>query len=114
MANRKENAGASRNPQHITETHPNPHGEQEIAEMPVQTDHGAVTRENVGQNTSTRDNRMNPSVNGPLEDPTTDSMFNMADPQTREIEESAAKSKDESRRGASSQREKTPRKRKAA
>jgi len=114
MATQKENMGFSRRPQHITEAQPNPHGEQEIAEMPVQTDHGAVTRENVGQNTSTRDNRMNPSVNGPLEDPTTDSMFNLADPQTREIEESAAKTKDESRRGAGNQRGKTPRKRKAA
>ena len=28
---------------------------------------------------------MNPSVSGLLEDPTTDSMFNLADPQTTEI-----------------------------
>lgn len=55
--------------------------------MPLRTDHRDATDENAGENTSTRGNRMNPSVTGPLEDPTTDSMFNLADPQTRAIEE---------------------------
>src|SRR5215469_7827758 len=94
------------NPQHITEPHPNPHGEQDVAEMPLRTDHSDATTDNAGQNTSTRDNRMNPSVTGPLEDPTTDSMFNLADPQTREIEESEEK--------GNSPREKTRKKRKIA
>ena len=96
MATGKTNTNSSTHPQHLTEAHPNPHGQQEVAEMPGQTEHGAVTRENVGQNTSTQESHLNPSVTGPLEDPTTDSMFNSADPQTREIEESTGK--DSSRR----------------
>lgn len=74
-----------RSENHITEAHPNPHGEQDVAEQPVQTDHSNVARGNVAQNSSTVENRMNPSVSGPLEDPTDDSMFNNADPQTREL-----------------------------
>ncbi|HEY6351312.1 MAG TPA: hypothetical protein VI636_18055 [Candidatus Angelobacter sp.] len=106
MATGKTNTNSSTHPQDITEVHPNPHGEQDIAEMPLKTDHGAVTRENVGQSTSTRENHLNPSVTGPLEDPTTDSMFNSADPQTREIEKGTEKD--------SSRRKKTSGKRKAA
>ena len=70
---------------HITEVHPNPHGEQDVAEMPLQTDHGHVTRQNAGGSSSTAGNRLNPSVTSPLEDPTDDSMFNNADPQAREL-----------------------------
>ena len=70
---------------HITESHPNPHGEQPVSEMAAQTDHRAAASENMAQNPSTRENRLNPSVTGPLEDPTTDSMFNLADRQTREL-----------------------------
>ena len=55
--------------------------------MPLRTDHSAATRENVAQNPNTRDNQMNPSVAVLREDPTDDSMFNNADPQTRELEE---------------------------
>lgn len=87
MSGRRPKTEPPVHPQHITETHPNPHGEQDIAEMPLRTDHSDVTDESAGQNTSTKGNRMNPSVTGPLEDPTTDSMFNVADPQTRLIEE---------------------------
>ena len=103
---RRSKAKLSRSPQEITEAHPNPHGEQDVAEMPLQTNHTNVTSENVGQTTSTRGNRMNPTVTGPLEDPTTDSMFNLADPQTREIEETEEQSR--------SSREKTRKKRKIA
>jgi hypothetical protein len=71
--------------EHVTEAHPGPHGEQEITDTPVRTDHSDATRRNVAQNSSTVGNRLNPSVNGPLEDPTDDSMFNNADPQTREL-----------------------------
>jgi hypothetical protein len=85
MPTRRSKRDGTRQRRHIREGHPNPHGEQEIAETPVQTDHSDVTGENVGQNTSTRGNRLNPSVSGLLEDPTTDSMFNLADPQTTEI-----------------------------
>ena len=101
--NRRPETELPRNPQHLTEAHPNPHGEQDVAEMPLETD---VTGENAGQSISTRGNRMKRSLTGPLEDPTTDSMFNLADPQTREIEESAEQS--------SSSREKTHKKRKIA
>lgn len=110
MATRSPKTDSTRNPRHITEAHPNPHGEQEVAEMPLQTDHGAATKENVAQNTSTRDNRLNPVVSGPLEDPTTDSMFNVADRQTKEIEQSTGK--DDSRRSISTRR--TPKNRKTA
>jgi hypothetical protein len=90
-------------PRHVMEEHANLHGEQKAAEMPVQTDHGAVTHENVGQNTSTEETRLNPSITGPLEDPTTDSMFNLADPQTRELAKGSA-STDESHRGMNKKR----------
>ena len=83
----------SKKEEHITEAHPNPNGEQGIAEMPLRTDHGDVTRENVGQNSSTAENRLNPSVTGPLEDATDDSMFNNADPQTRELVKSRQRTK---------------------
>lgn len=69
----------------ITAANPNPHGEQKVAQMPLQTDQREMTRKNVARNPSTVENRLNPSVNGPLEDPTDDSMFNNADPQTREL-----------------------------
>lgn len=91
MAAEDKKTGASTTPRQIAEVHPNPHGEQDVAEMPLQTDHSVVTSENMGQSPSTRENRMQPSVTGPLEDPTTDSMFNVADPQTQAIEESTRK-----------------------
>ena len=75
----------SRSATHITESHPNPHGEQQVSEMPLQTDHREATTENVARTPSTLENQMSPSMNGPLEDPTTDSMFNLADRQTREL-----------------------------
>ncbi|HEY6967649.1 MAG TPA: hypothetical protein VJA94_00355 [Candidatus Angelobacter sp.] len=78
-------AGKSKVSKHITETHPNPHGEQDVAEMPLQTNHSDAMPQNVAGTASTKENRMNPSVTGPLEDPTDDSMFNNADPQTREL-----------------------------
>jgi len=39
--------GKSKKEEHITEAHPNPHGEQGIAEMPLRTDYDDVTRKNV-------------------------------------------------------------------
>lgn len=78
-------AGKSKVRKHFSEAHPNPHGEQDVTEMPLRTDHSDATRQNVAGSTSTKENRMNPSVTGPLEDPTDDSMFNNADPQTREL-----------------------------
>ena len=110
MATRTTKTDSARHPRHITEVHPNPHGEQDVAEMPLQTDHGAATKENVAQSTSTRDNRLNPQVSGPLEDPTTDSMFNVADPQTKLIEQSTGK--DSTGRSMSTRR--TPKNRKTA
>lgn len=69
----------------IQETHPNPHSEQEVSEMPLQTGHRDSAMENVAQNPSTTENRMNPPVTGAVEDPSSDSMFNNADPQTSEL-----------------------------
>lgn len=81
----------------IQETHPNPHDEQ--------SDQESSTAENVVQNPSTTENRTNPSVTGAVEDPSTDSMFNNADPQTSELlkkntskDRSPAKPKDNRRR----------------
>lgn len=70
---------------HIQETHPNPHGEQEGTEMPLQTDHPDSATESVAQIPSATDNRISPSVAGSVEDPSTDSMFNNADRQTSEL-----------------------------
>ena len=78
-------AGKSKVRKHITEAHPNPQAEQHVAEMPLRTDPSDATRQNVAGTANTVESRMNPSVTGPLEDPTDDSMFNNADPQTREL-----------------------------
>lgn len=69
----------------IHETNPNPHGEQEANDLSIQSDHESSTAENVPQNPSMTENRTTPSVTGALEDPSTDSMFNNADPQTSEL-----------------------------
>ena len=89
---------------HITEAHPNPRGEQ--------TDHRGTGNENVAQNPSTRENRLNPSVIGPLEDPTTDSMFNLADQQVRELLEENMDKDRLQHRGASVRRKKAAKNRK--
>lgn len=101
-----DNAGKSKQHADISETHPNPHGEQQVAEVPLQTDHRAVTRENVAQNPSTTENRMNPSVTGALEDPSSDSIFNLADPQTKELEKEESPSKSGRKRNRSKRRPK--------
>lgn len=67
----------------FVEMHPNPHGEQIIDEASIQADHRAGSDENVSRNPNTVENRMNPSVL--VQDQSTDSMFNLADPQTREL-----------------------------
>ncbi|HKE31608.1 MAG TPA: hypothetical protein VKD65_07775 [Candidatus Angelobacter sp.] len=103
---------SSKTPKHITEVHPNPHGEQQISEMPLQTDHRGTGSENVAQNPSTRENRLNPSVIGPLEDPTTDSMFNLADQQVRELLEENMDKDRLQHRGASVRRKKAAKNRK--
>jgi hypothetical protein len=68
----------------MTEASPNPHNESHVTEAPVKTDQRDETEaENIGQNPSTRDGRIHPSVGesvgGGVAD--TDSMFNQADPQ---------------------------------
>ena len=68
-----------------TETHPYSHGEQEANDLSIQSDHESSTAENVAQNPSITENRTTPSVTGALDDPSTDSMFNNADPQTSEL-----------------------------
>jgi hypothetical protein len=71
---------------HIHEAHPNLPGELQAAENAQQPGHGRVTSESVPQNPSTVENRLNPSAS--LEDPTDDSMFNLADPQARKASQS--------------------------
>jgi len=83
----------------LREPTPNPQGQNEVAEMPVRTDHSEATGgENVAQSTSTKDGTLNPSVadhvSGKVRE--NDSMFNDADPQTaaiRELESKARESK---------------------
>ena len=60
---------------------------------------------------STVENRLNPSVLGPVEDPTTDSMFNMADRQTKELLGQEDRSQPQSE---SDPQKKTAKRRKAA
>jgi hypothetical protein len=72
----------------MTEASPNPHSEQNVAEMPVRTDQrDSTASRNVATNPSTREGRIHPSVGesvgGGVAD--TDSMFNNADPQSAEI-----------------------------
>jgi hypothetical protein len=81
--NRTERKGGERGG--ILESHPSPHGEQTTGEMPIETDHSSTSHENVAQTPNTVDNQMNPSVAHGGEDPTSDSMFNNADPQTAEL-----------------------------
>lgn len=96
MATRKtnpRNQSKSEQPQHATDATPNPQGQQKVIEMPLRPDQRRVTQQNVAQTPNTAGNRMNPSVNVSPEnavepDPLfkdTDSMFNNADPQTRDL-----------------------------
>lgn len=71
--------------EHINEAHPNPHSEQDVARTPIPTNHGTATHENAAQSTSTAENRLSPFVTLNVEDSSGDSMFNNADPQTKEI-----------------------------
>ena len=91
--NPRNQSSKSDQPQHTAEATPNPQGQQKVIEMPLRPDQRKVTQQNVAQNPSTVGNRMNPSVNISPEnavepDPLfqdTDSMFNNADPQTRDL-----------------------------
>lgn len=79
------------------EATPNPHNESNVIEMPVRTDQSDQTGgRNVGQNPSTREGRLHPSVvegvAGGVAD--MDSMFNNADPQAS----SAGAAKSETKR----------------
>ena len=99
MATRKTNprnqSSKSEQPQHAADATPNPQGQQKIIEMPLRPDQRRVTQQNVAQNPSTVGNRMNPSVTVSPENAIepdrqfddTDSMFNNADPQTRDLVE---------------------------
>lgn len=85
----------------ISKAHPSPHREREVAEMPIQTDYSSATRENLAGSSNTTEDRMNPSVVADVDDPSTDSMFNQADPQTRDLlEKNSAKRAQRQKRGA--------------
>lgn len=88
----------------VMESQPNPHGEQETGETPIQTDHAAGAPQNVSQNPSTVENRLHPSV---VQDPSTDSMFNLADPQTRELLEEDSHKDRSARKGGGHPRRRT-------
>jgi hypothetical protein len=92
MATRKSNSkNQTREPEqppHMAEATPNPQGQQKVVEMPLRPDQRKLTPYNVGQNPSTVENRMDPSVAVSMEDTSTvdtDSMFNSADWQAREL-----------------------------
>lgn len=90
---------------HMTEISPNPHNEAEVNDRPVNTDQASETKgENVAQTPSTREGRMQPSVAEATEGGVADhdSMFNNADPQTREINGAGVR---ERKGGASRDRE---------
>jgi pyridoxine 5'-phosphate synthase PdxJ len=95
MGSRKPNSRdhqsrSSEQPRDVAEARPNPQGQQKILKMPLRPDQRRVTSRNIAQNPSTVENRMNPSVATSAERntaPDTDSMFNNADPQTRELVE---------------------------
>jgi hypothetical protein len=77
MANRRrenERAGTSTQPKYLSETQSSPQTERRAA-SPLEKDDRAATRESVAQSFST----------DALDDPSTDSMFNMADPQTKKL-----------------------------
>jgi hypothetical protein len=81
----------------LGEPTPNPQGQNEVAEMPVRTDHSEATGGfNVAQSTSTKDGTLNPSVadhvSGKVRE--NDSMFNDADPQTAAILEEESKARE--------------------
>jgi hypothetical protein len=108
-ANPRNQSSKSDQPQHTADATPNPQGQQTVIEMPLRPDQRKVTQQNVAQNPSTVGNRMNPSVTVSPENviepdrqfDDTDSMFNNADPQTRDlVEENNAPNRLHLQRGA--------------
>lgn len=90
----------------MTEISPNPHNEAEVTDGAVSTDQASETQgQNVAQSPSTREGRIQPSVAEATEGGVADhdSMFNNADPQTREVTSSG---KRETRERASDDRKK--------
>jgi hypothetical protein len=92
---RKDQPQAPEQGRNMSESSPNPHGEAKVIEMPIRTDHGKRTTENVPRSTSTVENRMNPSVGEHISGAPhagnaidSDSMFNNADPQGHDPEKS--------------------------
>jgi hypothetical protein len=98
----------------LNEVSPNPQGQNEVSDAPVRTNHMEATGgENVAQNTSTQDGRLNPSVADHVSGNVrpNDSMFNNADPQTADILEEQRKERD---KAARKEAERKPRDRKSA
>jgi hypothetical protein len=66
MADRKEKKRGSTDEtagKHMSESSPNPHGENKVLEMPIRTDQrGETDGQNVAQNPNTIGGRLNPSV----------------------------------------------------
>jgi predicted lipid-binding transport protein (Tim44 family) len=107
MATRKHNlredeSGKTEQQRHMADSTPNPQGQQKVIHMPRRSDQRKHTSQNIPQNPSTVGNRMDPSVTTSMEDNTaldSDSMFNEADPQARElVEENNARNRSRLRR----------------
>ena len=120
MATRKskspDQARSSEKSRDMADATPNPQSQQKVIEMPLRPDQRRFSSSNIAQNPSTVENRMDPSVATSMEDGgiDTDSMFNNADPQTRELlEENNARNREHLKRKAG-QREKKARGRKTA
>jgi hypothetical protein len=120
MATRKSNskgeARKSEKPRHVADATPNPQSQQKIIEMPLRPDQRRFSSSNIAQNPSTVGNRMDPSVATSMEDNgiDSDSMFNNADPQSRELlQENNARNREHLKRKAG-QREQRTRGRKTA
>lgn len=112
----RDQARTSEKPRHMADATPNPQGQQKVIEMPLRPDQQRISSSNLAQNPSTRENRMDPSVATSMEDGgiDTDSMFNSADPQARELlQENDARNRAHLKRKAG-QREKKTRGRKTA
>lgn len=99
----KDEARKSEQPRHVADATPNPQGQQKVIEMPLRPDQRRLSSSNIAQNPSTADNRMDPSIATSMEDSgiDSDSMFNNADPQSRELlEENNARNREHLKRKA--------------
>ena len=109
----KDQARRSERPWHMADATPNPQGRQKVIEMPLRPDQRKFSSSNIAQNPNIVENRMDPSVVTSIEGGgiDTDSMFNNADPQARELlEENNARNRAHLKRKAGQREKKARRK----